>query len=592
MAKWVVTTKGGDFQKIAREFNISPIVARVMRNRGIEKAEEIKDYLYGTLENLNSGELLKDGEKAGNIILNKIKEKKKIRIIGDYDIDGVCAAYILWKGLLACGAAVDTAIPDRMKDGYGINERLIEKAAEEGIDTIITCDNGIAAREALSRAKELGLTVIVTDHHEIPYEEKENGEKEYLLPEAEAIVNPKQPDCPYPFKNLCGAALAFQWMQTLLKRGGFYEEDCVKELLSFAAFATIGDVMELLGENRTLVKYGMEEMRQTKNPGLKALMEVNEIKMENLSPYHIGFVLGPCMNAAGRLDTARAALLLLQAKGEKEARQLAENLKEYNEERKSLTEEFLEKAHQYIEKQNLKEEKVLVIYLKDCHESIAGIIAGRIREAYCKPAFVLTKGEDGVKGSGRSIDAFHMYEEMTKCKELFTKFGGHKLAAGLSLPERAVPVFRKKINEQCHLKEEDFVEKVVIDMRLPFSYITEEFVEELKILEPFGMGNTKPVFGEKEVKIISGKILGKNQNVFKMLLEDSQGIRKEGIYFGDCEKLQQELESIYEKEEVEDMFLGKENGIRCMIAYYPSINEFMGRRSIQLVIQHYAFTRS
>ena len=319
-------------------------------------------------------------------------------------------------------------------------------------------------------------------------------------------------------------------------------------------------------------------------------MEVNEIKMDQLSTYHIGFVLGPCMNAAGRLDTARAALLLLQAKDEKEARQLAENLKEYNEERKCLTQEFLEKAHQYIEEQNLKEEKVLVIYLKDCHESIAGIIAGRIREAYYKPTFVLTKGEEGVKGSGRSIDTFHMYEEMTKCKELFTKFGGHKLAAGLSLKESLVPVFQKKINAQCLLQEEDFVEKVVIDMRLPFSYSTEDFVEELKVLEPFGMGNTKPVFGEKEVKIISGKIVGKNQNVFKMLLEDSQGIRKEGIYFGDCGKLKQELERVYGNKEVDAMFLGKDNKITCMITYYPSINEFMGRRSIQLIVQHYAFT--
>lgn len=590
MAKWVVTTKGGDFQKIAKEFNISPILARIMRNRGIETAEEIKDYLYGTLEELSPGELLKDGEKAGDIILNKMKEKKKIRIIGDYDIDGVCAAYILWKGLFVCGAVVDTAIPDRMKDGYGINERLIEKAAEEGIDTIITCDNGIAAKEAVMRAKELGLTVIITDHHEIPYEEIEGGKKGYILPVADAIVNPKQPDCPYPFKNLCGAALAYQWIQVIMKKGGFYKEDCVKELLSFAAFATIGDVMELFGENRIIVKYGMEEMRRTKNLGLKALMEVNEIKMDQLSPYHIGFVLGPCMNAAGRLDTARAALLLLQAKDEKEARQLAENLKEYNEERKCLTQEFLEKAHQYIEEQNLKEEKVLVIYLKDCHESIAGIIAGRIREAYYKPTFVLTKGEEGVKGSGRSIDTFHMYEEMTKCKELFTKFGGHKLAAGLSLKESLVPVFQKKINAQCLLQEEDFVEKVVIDMRLPFSYSTEDFVEELKVLEPFGMGNTKPVFGEKEVKIISGKIVGKNQNVFKMLLEDSQGIRKEGIYFGDCGKLKQELERVYGNKEVDAMFLGKDNKITCMITYYPSINEFMGRRSIQLIVQHYAFT--
>ncbi len=589
MAKWVVTTKGGDFQKIAKEFHISPILARIMRNRGIETAEEIKDYLYGSLENLSLGEKLKDGVKAGDILLNKIKEKKRIRIIGDYDIDGVCASYILWKGLLTCGAAVDTAIPDRMKDGYGINERLIEKAAKEGIDTIVTCDNGIAAREAVLRAKELGLTVIVTDHHEIPYEQTEEGEKQYILPKADAIVNPKQPDCPYPFKNLCGAALACQWIQTVMKRGGFYQEDCVKELLSFAAFATIGDVMELFGENRILVKYGMEEMRQTKNLGLKALMDVNEIKMENLSPYHIGFVLGPCMNAAGRLDTARAALMLLQAESEKEARQLAENLKEYNEERKSLTQEFLEKAHQYIEEKNLIKDKVLVIYLKDCHESIAGIIAGRIREAYYKPVFVLTKGEEGVKGSGRSIDAFHMYEEMTKCKELFTKFGGHKMAAGLSLTESSVPAFQKKINEQCQLKEEDFVEKVVIDMRLPFSYITEDFVEELKILEPFGMGNTKPVFAEKEVKIISGKIVGKKQKVLKMLLEDSQGIRMEGIYFGDGEKLQQEIERIFGKEEAEAMFLGKVNGIKCMITYYPSINEFMGRRSLQLVVQHYAF---
>ena len=573
MEKWFVTMKKADFNGIAEKYQISPIIARLMRNRDVIGDEAIDFYLNGTVEDLYDGLLMKDMDRAVDILKEKIEEGKKIRVIGDYDIDGVNATYILQQGLAGLGADVDTDIPDRIKDGYGLNQMLIDRALEDDVDTIITCDNGIAAMNEIAYGKENGMTIVVTDHHEVPYLE-ENGEKKYLLPPADAVVDPHRADCEYPFKGLCGAAVAYKLVEVLYRVSGKSEQEVEHlqdNLMENVAIATIGDVMDLVGENRVFVKKGLELLKTTKNEGLHALMQCTGVDTANLNTYHIGFVLGPCINAGGRLDTAKRALELLNASNRREAVTLAADLKELNDSRKEMTEEGVEEAVRQIESSSWKDDQVLVVYLPKCHESIAGIIAGRIKERYYRPTFVLTRGETGVKGSGRSIEAYDMFAEMSRCRELFTKFGGHKLAAGLSLEEENVEVFRKRINELADLTEDDLQMKVSIDMRLPFPYINEELIHELKILEPFGKGNGKPLFAESKLRVIQPRIFGKNRNVLKCRLEDQQGNQMEAVYFGEVEDCLQQME----KKQI------------MSFTYYPSINEYMGRRTIQLTIVNY-----
>ena len=573
MEKWFVAMKKADFNGIAEKYQISPIIARLMRNRDVIGDEAIDFYLNGTVEDLYDGLLMKDMDRAVDILKEKIEEGKKIRVIGDYDIDGVNATYILQQGLAGLGADVDTDIPDRIKDGYGLNQMLIDRALEDDVDTIITCDNGIAAMNEIAYGKENGMTIVVTDHHEVPYLE-ENGEKKYLLPPADAVVDPHRADCEYPFKGLCGAAVAYKLVEVLYRVSGKSEQEVEhlqESLMENVAIATIGDVMDLVGENRVFVKKGLELLKTTKNEGLHALMQCTGVDTANLNTYHIGFVIGPCINAGGRLDTAKRALELLNASNRREAVTLAADLKELNDSRKEMTEEGVEEAVRQIESSSWKDDQVLVVYLPECHESIAGIIAGRIKERYYRPTFVLTKGEAGVKGSGRSIEAYDMFAEMSRCRELFTKFGGHKLAAGLSLEEEKVEVFRKRINELADLTEEDLQMKVSIDMRLPFPYINEELIHELKILEPFGKGNGKPLFAESKLRVIQPRIFGKNRNVLKCRLEDQQGNQMEAVYFGEVEDCLQKME----KKQI------------MSFTYYPSINEYMGRRTIQLTIVNY-----
>lgn len=569
MQRWFITMKKADFNAIGEKYHISPIMARLIRNRDIIGDDAIDFYLNGTIADLYDGMLMKDMDRAVEILAEKIREEKRIRVIGDYDIDGVNATYILQEGLSGLGADVDTDIPDRIKDGYGLNRMLIDRAIDDGIDTIVTCDNGIAAAEEIAYAKDNGLTVIVTDHHEVPYIEM-NGEKEYIIPKAGAVVDPHRADCGYPFKGLCGAAVAYKLVEALYNVMQRDPED-MDYLMENVAIATVGDVMDLTGENRIFVKQGLEMLKRTQNPGLKALIECTGIDVGRLNAYHIGFVIGPCINASGRLDTAKRALELLNARTRRDAVMLAEDLKALNDSRKEMTERGVAEAVNLIETTSLKDDRVLVVYLPDCHESIAGIIAGRIRERYYRPVFVLTKAEEGVKGSGRSIEAYDMFAQMCRCRALFTKFGGHKLAAGLSLEERNVQRFRETINALCDLTGEDLQEKVSIDMQLPFPYITEQLVQELELLEPFGKGNPKPLFAGKDLRVISPRIFGKNRNVLKCRLEDTHGNQMEAVYFGDVEKC---LKTMEEKKTM-------------AFTYYPSVNEYMGRRTMQVTIVGY-----
>ena len=569
MERWFITMKKADFNAIGEKYHISPILARLIRNRDIVGDEAVDFYLNGTIADLYDGMLMRDMDRAVEILEEKIREEKRIRVIGDYDIDGVNATYILQEGLSGLGADVDTDIPDRIRDGYGLNRMLIDRALEDGIDTIITCDNGIAAADEIAYGKDNGLTIIVTDHHEVPYIEMD-GEKEYLLPRADAVVDPHRADCEYPFKGLCGAAVAYKLIEALYNVMQRDPED-VDYLMENVAIATVGDVMDLTGENRIFVKQGLEMLKRTQNPGLKALIECTGIDVDRLNAYHIGFVIGPCINASGRLDTAKRALELLNARTRRDAVMLAEDLKALNDSRKEMTERGVAEAVNLIETTSLKEDKVLVVYLPDCHESIAGIIAGRIRERYYRPVFVLTKAEEGVKGSGRSIEAYDMFAQMCRCRALFTKFGGHKLAAGLSLEEENVDRFRETINELCELSDEDLMEKVSIDMQLPFPYITEKLINELEFLEPFGKGNPRPLFAERNLQVIRPGIFGKNRNILKCRLKDSQGNQMEAVYFGD----------------VEACLKAMETKPVMSFTYYPSVNEYMGRRTVQLTIVNY-----
>lgn len=598
MAKWMVSAKKADFEAWGTAFGIDPVVARIIRNRDITTPEEAERYLHAGRDSMYSPYLLYGMEQAVKLILVKIEAHKKIRVIGDYDIDGICAAYILKKGLDCLGADVDTAIPHRQKDGYGLSDGLIKQAAEDGVDTVITCDNGIAAAEQTAYAESLGMTVIVTDHHEVPYEEAEDKTRKEMLPQAAAVIDPKQERCSYPFKNICGAAVAFKLVEALFQKteerhkGGpdVRKEEVLDELLGLAAFATIGDVMELRDENRTLVKYGMQQLQHTSNAGMKALIEANGLEEKRLTPYHIGYILGPCLNASGRLDTAARALELLETQDRRQAAALAGELKGLNDSRKDMTEKGVKEACHIIETQPCGQDKVLVVFLPDCHESLAGIIAGRLRDRYGKPAFVLTGAHEGIKGSGRSIEAFPMYEQLSACKELFTKFGGHRLAAGLSMEENKLEQFRRVINENCKLTEEDFEERVHIDVPMPLSYVNEKLILQLSCLEPHGPGNPRPLFAQKDVYFVTGKVMGKNRNVGKYTTEDKAGRRYEMVYFGNLEKFNSFLKDKYGKPAVDALYKAKGGAgrdIGLTIAYYPDLNEFRGRTSIQYVMQHY-----
>lgn len=585
MERWVLLRKGADFEAIGKKYQISPRLACLIRNRDVIGEEAVDRYLNGTISDLYDGMLMKDMDKAIDILKEKILEDKKIRVIGDYDIDGVNATYILLEGLERLGADVDSDIPDRISDGYGLNRHLVERAYEAGVDTLITCDNGIAAADEIAYGKEMGMTVIVTDHHEVPFDEHD-GEKRYRIPPADAVIDPKQPDCLYPFKGLCGAAVAYKLMEALWESMGKDSAD-LDDLIENVAIATIGDVMDLEDENRIFVKEGLQMLRRTKNPGLKALIECTGIDKNSLNSYHIGFVLGPCINASGRLDTAKRALELLRAGTQKEADILAGDLKSLNDSRKDMTEEAVKQAEEQVETTTISKDKVLVVYLPDCHESLAGIVAGRIRENYYKPVFVLTDAEEGVKGSGRSIDGYHMYEELNKCKELLTKFGGHRLAAGLSLPKENVGKFREMLNKNCTLTEEEMKEKVTIDMEMPFGCVTEGLVKELELLEPFGKGNTKPVFAARDVTLLGARILGKNRNVLKLQVQDVNGCRIEAMLFHHADDFLGKLEEQYGKTEVEALLKGRGRQIRISMTYYPDINEYMGKKTPQIVVTHY-----
>ena len=569
MEKWMVYNKKADFQKIGSEFGIDPVIARLIRNRDIQDMKEIRSYLYGTLAEIPSPWKMKDMERAVQILQKKITQKKKIRIIGDYDIDGVTATCILLKGLKRLNANVDTYIPDRVKDGYGMHEQLIDKALEDGIDTILTCDNGIAAAAEIEYAKKEGLTVIVTDHHDIPFRDTEDG-RIWIIPKADAVVNPKQNDCLYPNKNICGAVVAWKLIWALYERLGI-DSDEIWDFLELAAIATVGDVMDLQGENRIIVKEGLKKLSSTSFEGLKALICVNNLEGAEITAYHVGFVIGPCINASGRLDTAARSLELLLADNMEDAMKLADDLYDLNQSRKAMTEQGKEQAIQSIEENNLGKDRVLVVYLPDCHESLAGIIAGRIREAYNKPVFVLIKGADGVKGSGRSIEAYSMYEELVKCSDLLTQFGGHPMAAGLSMEEKNVELFRRRLNDNCTLTEQDLIPKIMIDVPMPISYLSKKLTEQLKVLEPFGKGNSKPLFAQKNLRAVGIRVLGRNRNVAKMLLIDENGIKMDAVYFG-------------EAQEFVDFVQAHDT---ISVTYYPEINVFQGRENLQVVIKNY-----
>ena len=569
MEKWMVYNKKADFQKIGSEFGIDPVIARLIRNRDIQDMKEIRSYLYGTLAEIPSPWKMKDMERAVQILQKKITQKKKIRIIGDYDIDGVTATCILLKGLKRLNANVDTYIPHRLKYGYGMHEQLIDKTLEDGIDTILTCDNGIAAAAEIEYAKKEGLTVIVTDHHDIPFRDTEDG-RIWIIPKADAVVNPKQNDCLYPNKNICGAVVAWKLIWALYERLGI-DSDEIWDFLELAAIATVGDVMDLQGENRIIVKEGLKKLSSTSFEGLKALICVNNLEGAEITAYHVGFVIGPCINASGRLDTAARSLELLLADNMEDAMKLADDLYDLNQSRKAMTEQGKEQAIQSIEENNLGKDLVLVVYLPDCHESLAGIIAGRIREAYNKPVFVLTKGADGVKGSGRSIEAYSMYEELVKCSDLLTQFGGHPMAAGLSMEEKNVELFRRRLNDNCTLTEQDLIPKIMVDVPMPISYLSKKLTEQLKVLEPFGKGNSKPLFAQKNLRAVGIRVFGRNRNVAKMLLIDENGIKMDAVYFG-------------EAQEFVDFVQAHDT---ISVTYYPEINVFQGRENLQVVIKNY-----
>ena len=585
MEKWFIKSKRADFSVIAKQFGISEILARLSVNRDIKSNEQLEAYLHPSMDQLHDGSQMKDMKKACDIIKNKIEQGKSIRIVGDYDVDGVMATYILYQGLLKCGATVDYEIPERMKDGYGININIINQAYEDGIDTIVTCDNGIAALEQIEHAKQLGMTVVVTDHHDIAFVEEE-GERIYKLPKADAVINPKQTDCTYPFKGLCGGAVAYKLVEQLYNRFAIAHKE-ILELLEFCAIATVCDVMDLVDENRVIVKHGLEKMNTTSNIGLQALIQETGIDNRKMSVYHLGFVIGPCINASGRLESAKLSLQLLLCQDKQKAKLMAKDLKELNDERKDMTQAGLEQAIEIIENGDYDNHKVLVIYLPTCHESLAGIIAGRLRERYHKPAIVLCKAHEGVKGSARSIEAYNMFEELNKCKSYLTKFGGHPMAAGLSLKEELIDDFRNELNQVTTLTEDDLIEKVSFDMVLPFKEIGFQLMHEIQLLEPYGKGNAKPLFALKNVHIIKANLLGKNRNVLKLMVEDgSCNVKFPAMLFNQVEQFESLVIEQYGENQLQNVYSGYQSQVCLDMVFYPDINEYNGVQTIQIMVQY------
>lgn len=570
-SKWMVYAKKADFKQIASEYGIDQVLARIIRNRDICGSKDIDMYLNGNLNDIHNPHSMKDADKFVDIITKKIEEHKPVRIIGDYDIDGICSIYILFCGLKAAGADVDYVVPHRINDGYGINEHLIDNAINEGIDTIVTCDNGIAAYNQVRYAKDNGITMIVTDHHDVPFEIKDD-KKVYIVPPADAVINPKQADCDYPFKLLCGAGVAYKLISLLYDRLGLDKKE-LEDYIEFMAIATVGDIVDLIDENRIVVKYGLKHIAHTKNTGLRALIEECQLDINNISSYHIGFVIGPCLNASGRLDTARQAIELMLCKDNEKAHNMAKELISLNNERKSMTEQETQKAIELVENTGLLKDRVLVIYLKDCHESIAGIIAGRIKERYYRPTFVITNAEDGAKGSGRSIEGYNMYEEINKCKNVLTKYGGHPMAAGLSLAISDIDIFRKMLNDNAILTDEDLIPKMWIDVPMPVSYANIRLVNQLKLLEPFGKGNEKPVFADRNLYVKTASVIGKNKNVLRCQLETEDGTYVPAVQFG--------------INNIDDI---PRAGMRISIIYYPDINTFNGIMSLQIIIKEWKET--
>ncbi len=592
MEKWLVSAKKADFNEWAQEFGISPVLARMIRNRDITEKTQVRKYLFGTLEDCYSPWLLSGMEAAVELILRKIQQNAAIRVIGDYDVDGICSSYILTRGLKCLGAKVDTAIPHRIHDGYGLNDQLIAKAAEDNVQMILTCDNGISAASQIALAKAHGMTVIVTDHHEVPFVE-EDGEKKEILPDADVIIDPKQKACTYPFKSICGAVVAFKLVQALGEKSRCEKLlQAQEELLQFAAIATVCDVMELKDENRILVKEGIKRLKTTQNPGLRALIEVNGLEPEKLSAYHMGFIIGPCLNATGRLDSALRALELVESTNKTEAMNAASWLKALNDSRKELTQKGVEQAIASIEAEGKKKDRVMVVYLPQVHESLAGIIAGRIREIYHRPVFVLTKSEEGIKGSGRSIETYHMYENMVAVKHCFTKFGGHKLAAGLSLairhrtPEEDVEAFSQELNGCCTLTADDMIPKIHIDAAMPISYATREIAKDLELLEPFGVGNSKPLFAQKDLCFLRGRKMGQKKNCARYIVKTPEGEETELLYFGELEKFERFLDEKYGQGSAESLYTsyGK---YMVSVTYQLGINHYRGKESLQFVMQNY-----
>lgn len=617
MEKWLIQAKKADFNRLGNKFNISPVIARIIRNRDIISEEKFKEYLNADIEELYSPFLLKGMEETVRIIVAAINDRKKIRVIGDYDIDGICSGYILTTGIERLGGIVDFDVPERIVDGYGLNERLIRKAYNDGIELIITCDNGIAASAQVKLAKQLGINIVVTDHHEVPFEITEGGKK-YILPEADAVIDQKQPDCTYPFKELCGAGITYKVIDAIYESvylNGTYtinvandvmrtenlmpKEEFMREFLVFAAIATVGDIVDLVSENRTIVKNGLKHINDIDNKGLKALIEANELTGKVINSYHISFIIGPCINAGGRLDTARKAFELFRCTSEKEAVIKAVDLKNINDERKDMTAFYTEKALDILKNDDrYSNQNVIVVYLPDCHESLAGIIAGRIKEIYYKPVFVLTDCEEGVKGSGRSIEGYSMYEEMVKAdtrfrqenatdEHLFIKYGGHKMAAGLSIDKDRIDIFREYLNSSDGITEDMLVEKVWIDVALPFEYLSFDFIEQLDILEPFGRANERPVFAEK-CRINRIRVFGKNRNVISLSVRNDAGTTIDATCFEEEEVFMSYLENKFSKTDVDNALNGRENNIRLSIIYYPEINEYRGFKNIRVVIKRYS----
>ena len=580
--KWLLRNRKVDLKAMSEKYKISQLLCKLMVNRDIIDENIINSYINPVYKYLHSPKTMKDVVIAVDIIKRKIQENKKIRIIGDYDVDGIISVFILYTALKKCGANVDYEIPDRIKDGYGINENIVKVAYDEGVDTIITCDNGISAIDQIQYAKDLGLTVIVTDHHDVPFIE-EDGVRTFLSSQADAIINPKQIECEYKFKSICGAGVAFKLMEALYEEIGMDKEECYK-LIEFIAIATVCDVVDLIDENRIFVKNGLEMLNNSKNIGINALKKACGLEDKEITAYHLGFVIGPCLNASGRLDSAKKGLELLLMEDDEEAKNLAQEIVDLNDARKNMTKEGVDRAINIIDSTDINNDKILVVYIPDIHESLAGIVAGRVKEQYNKPTIILTKSEEGVKGSARSIEEYNMFEGLLACKELLDKFGGHPMAAGLSLQEDKVDELRIALNNKCELTDEDLTRKIMIDSSLPLEYLNLHLIEELNVLEPFGKGNSKPVFGVRDAKITKAMLLGKDKNVLKLKLLTNNDITIDAMIFNDLENFESKIIEKYGNEELDNLYNKSNNNIPMDFTFYPSINEWNGNKSIQIVV--------